>query len=223
MVPTPLRQIVPGIHVAEAPQRFAGMEIGTRMTVLELEGGLVVHSPIAVDPDSIAHLGTPRWVIAPNLFHHLYVGPWAEAGLEVWGAAGLPEKRSDLDFHGELDRDTHPFGPELELCPLTCFPFTNEVAVLHRPSRTLLVADLVFNVAASAPWRTRATMRLLGGYPGCRTTLIERFGMKRPGARRELSEIASWDFDRIIMAHGEIVETGGHAAFREAFRWLSLS
>jgi hypothetical protein len=37
---------------------------------------------------------------------------------------------------------------------------------------------------------------------------------------RFVTEIASWDFDRIIVGHGELLETGGHSAFRDAYAWL---
>jgi hypothetical protein len=215
-----LRRIAPGVHVAEAPQRFLGAEVGARMTVLRLEGGLLVHAPLAVDPAVLTELGSPRWVLAPNLLHHLYVGPWIDAGLEAWAAPGLDAKRRDLTFHGVLEEGSRPFGEEVTLLPLTCFDLTREVVLLHRPSRTLVVTDLLYNFPPTAPAFTRAAMRALGGYPGCRTSLIERWGMRREPARREMAEIAGWDFDRIVMAHGEVLERGGRAAFEEAFRWL---
>lgn len=216
------RSLAPGVHVADASQRFVGLEMGARMTVLDLDGDLLVHSPIAVPPAALEGLGTPRWVLAPNVMHHLYVGPWVEAGLEGWGAPGLVEKRSDVRFAGELTDGGHPFGPDIFVHPLRCFGMTNEVVVLHRPSRTLLCADLVFNISPRAPWLTRVAMRCLGGYPGCRVTLLERLGMRRDLAREDLAVIAGWDFDRVIMAHGEVIETGGKAAVLGAFRWLSL-
>lgn len=216
------REVAPGVHVAEAQQRFFGLEVGARMTVLELSGGLLVHSPIAIDPSAVAPLGTPRWVLAPNLFHHLHVGPWIDAGAEAWAARGLPEKRADVTFRGVVEPGASPFGGDLALLPLSCFSLSNEVVVLHRPSRTLVVTDLCFNLPPSAPWSTRLVMRGVGGYPGCRSTLLERWGMQRDAARRELAEIASWDFDRLVLSHGEIVETGGKDALLGAFRWLGL-
>ena len=217
-----LRQIAPGVHVGEALQRFLGVEVGARMTVLELEGGLLIHSPVAMEPASVQHLGEPRWMLSPNLLHHLYAGPWIDAGLEAWAAPGLPEKRSDLTFHGVIDSTDSPFGDDVQVMPLACFPMANEVVILHRPSRTLVVTDLVFNFSATAPWWTRVVMRALWGYPGCQTTLLERFNMRRDLARRELSAILTWDFDRLIMAHGDIIETGGKDALRHAFRWLPV-
>ena len=217
---TMLRRLAPGVHVLEAPQRFLGLELGTRMTVLDLGGQLLIHSPVAVPLSVVESLGEPRWVLAPNLMHHLYVGPWLDAGLEGWAAPGLPDKRPDLRFEGVIDGARHPFGPDVATHALRSFGITNEVLVLHRPSRTLVVTDLVFNIAPTAPWLTRAGMRCVGGYPGCRVTLLERFGMNRAAAREDLAVIAGWDFDRLILAHGEVIEEGGKRALLEAFRWL---
>lgn len=214
------RNVGPGLHVVDAHQRFYGLPVGARMTVVNIGDDLLIHSPVAVDPYVVEHLGNLRWVIAPNLLHHLYVGPWVDAGAEAWGPTGLPEKRADVNFAGVLAKDENPFDDDIELIPLTCFDFTNEIAVFHRPSRTLIVADLVFNFPSTAALTTRAAMWWLGGYPGCRTTLLEQFGMNREVAREEIGKIADLDFDRLIMSHGDIIESGGREAFRNAFHWL---
>ena len=43
----------------------------------------------------------------------------------------------------------------------------------------------------------------------------------KAAARTSLERILSGDFDRIVLAHGPIVETGGKAVFREAFSFIS--
>lgn len=215
-----LREVAPGVHEVRARQRYMGLEVGARMTVLETRDGLLVHSPVGVDPGVVSRLGGPGRLLAPNLLHHLYVGPWIEAGWVAWAAPGLAAKRPDLTFEGTIEGDANPFGPDIGLLPMSCFAMTNEVAVLHRLSRTLVVTDLVFNLAPTMPWRTRAMMRALGGYPGCRVTLLERLGMDREAARRELGALETWDFDRLIMAHGEVIEEGGKEALLGAFGWL---
>ena len=218
----PLRPIAPNVQVHEMLQTFLGLEVGARMTVLALEGGLLLHSPTDADPEDLRSVGTPRWLLAPNKLHHLYVGPWLAEGVEGWCAPGLDEKRADLTFSGVVTEEVEPFGEEVLLIPLSCFSLTNEVVLLHRPSRTLVVTDLVFNFGPKAPWMTRALMRCSGGYPGCRTTVLERFGMNRPAARTDLERLLKLDFDRLIPSHGEIVESGGKAALRSAFSWLGL-
>ena len=148
------------------------------------------------------------------------MGPWLDRGVEGWCAPGLPEKRPDLRFSGVVARECSPFGDEVLLVPLTCFSMTNEVVLLHRPSRTLVVTDLVFNFGPDAPWFTRCAMTFAGGYPGFRTSLLERLGMDRSAARRELARLLELDFDRVILSHGDVLETGGREALRAAFSWL---
>lgn len=211
-----MRALAPGLRVAEAPQRFLGLEVGARMTVMTLDGGVLVHSPIAVDPGAV----DARWVLAPNLLHHLHVGPWIAAGAEAWAAPGLAAKRADLRFAGELTDSGHPFGAEVAVLPLRCFGLTNEVAVLHRPSRTLVVTDLVFHFGPSAPLLTRVAMACACAWPGCRASALERVGMRRELARQEIGELLTWDFDRLVMAHGDVIETGGREALADAYRWL---
>jgi hypothetical protein len=65
-----LHEVAPGLWVVERPQRFAGAELGARMTVIRLaDGGLFVHSPVALDPAlsrELTALGEVRCVIAPT-------------------------------------------------------------------------------------------------------------------------------------------------------------
>ena len=131
-----------------------------------------------------------------------------------------PDELGARGAGGVIEDGVQPFGEAVRAHALTGFPFTNEVVLLHRPSRTLVVSDLVFNVPPTAPWATRAAMTCLAGYPGCRTTLVERLGMRRAATRADLAEILSWDFDRLVMAHGDVIEAGGKAALRAAFHWL---
>lgn len=217
-----LQQLADGLYTVDAPQGFLGLELGARMTVLQSDDGMLVHSPVAGAMDALASVGTPRWALAPNLFHHLHVGPVAEAGVEAWAAPGLASKRPDVGFAGEVSGATSPFGDAFRVLALSCFSMTNEVVVLHRPSRTLVVTDLVFHLTKRSPWSARFAMGLLGAYPGCRCSVLERVMFKRDVARRELGEIASWDFDRLVMAHGDVIETGGKDALLGAFRWLGL-
>ena len=210
----------PDLFVFDAEQRFLGVELGSRMTVLRIDGDLLLHSPVALAPAALEGLGRARWLLAPNTFHHLHAGPWIERGLTGFAAPGLAEKRRDLAFAHTVDEPCAPFGEAVWLVPLRSLPLVGEVALLHRPSRTLVVTDLVFHLQPDAPWATRAAFRMLGAYPGCRATLLERALMKRSLARDDLRALLALDFDRLIMAHGEIIETGGKDALRAAYTWL---
>jgi hypothetical protein len=210
------------VHELRAPQRFLGLELGTRMTVLETSGGLLLHSPVSADAALLQPLGDARWVVAPNKLHHLYAAEWLARGLEGWAPPGLAQKRSDLPWTGLLDAPGQPFGQDVSVFPLRCFPFAEEVVLLHRPSKTLVVTDLVFHLTAEAPWLTRAAFTLLLGHPGCQTTVLERLGFHRVLARAELSALLDETWDRLVMAHGQVIDTGGKDRLRHAMRWLDL-
>jgi hypothetical protein len=42
----------------------------------------------------------------------------------------------------------------------------------------------------------------------------------RTPARRSLDRILDWDFDRVVMSHGEVASTGGHRLVEQAFAFL---
>jgi len=51
--------------------------------------------------------------------------------------------------------------------------------------------------------------------------LIDRYlNRDRPAARATVDTLLKWDFQRVIMAHGHIVEQDGARLFREAYTWL---
>ncbi len=116
-----------------------------------------------------------------------------------------------------------PWGPDVTLIPVRGLPLVNEVVLMHHPSRTLVVTDLVMHLPPTAPWTSRVALRCAGGYPGCRATLLERLLMRRAVAREDLTTLLDLDFDRLIMAHGTVVESGGKDALRGAYTWLGLS
>ena len=218
-VPAPFAE---GLYLFDRHQRFLGLEVGCRMTVIDVDGALLLHSPVDADPDAVHALGAPRWLLAPNRLHHLYVGPWIERGLEAWAAPGLPSKRPDLQFDHVVEHPCEPFGPDVLLIPLRCFPLASEVVLLHRPSRTLVTTDLVFNFTHRDPWATRAAMYCSGAYPGCRASILEKLLMNRSLAKTELANLLDLDFDRLILSHGSVIDSGGKDKLRAAYRWVGL-
>jgi len=226
------RELADGVRVVERPQRFFGIEIGTRMTVLDgPDGALLLHSPVRADAalrDAVAALGRPAWIVAPNRFHHLFAGEWQTAFPDalLLGAPGLSRKRADLSFDGELPGDApDAWAPIFRVACFRAMPLSNEVALLHRPSRTLVLTDLLISLRAEGPGAIsgvpRAALRLAGLRGEVGTTLLERLGTRdRRAARVFVDELLGWDFDRIVLAHGPIVETGGHEVLRRGWSWL---
>jgi hypothetical protein len=98
---------------------------------------------------------------------------------------------------------------------------TNEVVFCHRASRTLLLCDLAFNLDREAALVTRVAFRFLGGYGRLGPTLLEKVMIRdREAARGSMERILAWDFDRVVVTHGAVLETGGREALRAGYGWL---
>ncbi len=223
-----LRQLDRDLWVAEQPLRFVGLEIGARMTVVRLpDGRLVVHSPIGYTDElgrEVAGLGTARWIVAPNRLHHLFVTAWHDAspGSLVLVAPGLGEKRPDLAGADTLAAGAPgEWGDAIDVLPIEGFPFANECVFFHRPSATLIASDLAFNLGDDCPALTRLVMRFSGRLGELAPTLIERALIRdRAAFRGSLERVLEWPFERVIVAHGDVVETGGREALAKGYDWL---
>ncbi len=198
------------------------------MTVLRLpDQSLMLHSPVQLDAplsQALRELGPVKWLLGPNKGHHLFLGEYGKAfpDAALCGAPALAEKRRDLAFQHVLAPEPPPGWPEsVKLQLVEGAPLMNEVALLHAPSRTLVLTDLVFNVPRGGPNRARLFHWLVGasGHFGPHR-LIRLFIRDRAAARRSLDRILAWDFDRIVMSHGEVVSTGGHRLVEQAFAFL---
>jgi hypothetical protein len=223
-----LCELASDIWIAARPQRFCGFEFGTRMTVIRLaDGSLLLHSPVALDPQlrrELDSLGRVRFAVAPNRFHHLYAGEVAKAYPEarLWVAPGLEQKRSDLVIEGVLGDDAPgAWKEEVDQVFFRGRPFENEVVFLHRASRTLILCDLAFNFGPRTPFATRLVARLIGSYGRFGPSRLDPLLIRdRRAARQSLERILVWDFDRIVIAHGDVLRSGGSAALRSGYAWL---
>ena len=216
------------LWIATRPLPLWVGDVGTRMTVLRLGGGdLLLHSPVSLDPAlraALGSIGRVRWVVGPSLVHHLFLGDYASAypAAELWGAPGLAEKRPDLRFHRVLDgAQPADWDGRVEYRLFEGAPRLNEVVFWQRATRTLLLTDLAFNVQPGAKNRAKVFHWLVGA--GGRFgphRIIRAMIRDREAARRSLAKILEWDFDRIIVTHGDVLEHGGREALRDAFAFL---
>jgi hypothetical protein len=223
-----MQQLHSDLWVTESPLRFLGLEVGARMTIVRLPGSkLLLHSPIAATPDlvrEVTALGPVAYLVAPNRLHHLFVGEWQLVcpDASVYVAPGLETKRADLSIEGVLsDEPEAPWRDVIDQALLAGFPFANEVVFFHRPSATLIASDLAFNMGPSSPPLTRLAIRLGGGYGRLSPTLLERFLVRdRTAFRHSLLRILEWPFDRIVVAHGEVSESGGREELIRGYSWV---
>jgi hypothetical protein len=204
------------------------LEIGTRMSVVRLaDGALFLHSLVEIDAETRAGLealGPVHHLVAGNKLHHLYLAQAAKVfpQAELWGAPGLAEKCRDLRFEGVLGDEAPPaWRNDLDQLAVRGIPRMNEVVFLHRASGTLVVTDLCFNVRHSDFLGTRLFMRANGAYGRFGPSrLLRSLVRDRPALRASVEKILAWDFERVVVTHGDVLERGGRDALRAGFAWL---
>lgn len=222
------RELDTDLWVFERPLRVFGLEIGTRMTAIRLaDGSLFLHSPVALDAETradLASLGPVRFVVAPSKVHHFFVAPYRDAypDAELWAAPGLSEKRRDLPFDHVLGEAPPPgWSEEVGQLLYAGAPYMNEVLFLHRKTRTLLVTDLAMNHPGDEPLYTRLWLRVVGLHRGFGVSrLVRVLTRDRAAARASLDRVLAWDFERVVVTHGVVLQRSGRRLLREAFDWL---
>lgn len=205
-----------------------GLHMRGRMVVARLsDGRLWIWSPIPID-DALAReigaLGEVGHIVAPNALHHLHFAAAAERfpSAERWIAPALARKRPDLAGCRRLeDEAPAAWAGELEQLRVEGAPKLDEVAFFHRASKTLIVTDLVFNVLEYRGWLSGLVFRMVGAHKRLAQSRAMRMLVRdRAAAAASARRILAWDFERVVMAHGEIVDRDARARMTEALRWM---
>jgi Domain of unknown function (DUF4336) len=227
-----LRKIDNNIWVAEQPLKYFGLSVGTRMTVISLANNeLVVISPIQVNDaivNQLNEIGNVRHIIAPNLYHYLFAANFKAVypHATFWAAPGLEVKKPELLIDEIINTDKQNFLTGIDCLlfdgfrtlTLTGFDFLNECVFFHGESKTLILTDTAFHFDDSFPLITQFATRLIGGYKTLSPSLLEKIATKeKVKVKQAVQKILDWDFERVIMAHGSIIENGGKEKFRRGY------
>lgn len=210
------------------PLRVRGLiPLGTRTTIVQLsDGSLLLHSPGPLSEQDCADidaLGTVSVLLAPNLEHFLFLADaaarWPDA--QLWVAPGcpaeLPRDARTLD-----DLDGAPWADTLDTFYVDGMPRLREFVFLHRPSKTLIITDISFNIRSRDRWWERALLSVMGAYGklGPSTLFKSHFLQDRAAFKVSLDRVLEEDFEQIVLPHGDVVTSGGRQQLREAFAFL---
>lgn len=249
-----IRDVTPSITTFSTPFNRVGlMKIGGRGTLVKLKtGSLAVFSPVALTPEvktKVSTMGTLKYIVALDIEHHIFISPWAKEypTAEVIGMEGLPEKR-EADEMTRGVKFAHVFSAknknEMQISPEFDAEFdyeymqshmNKELLFVHKPTKTLIEADLIFNLPATEQYSKSGQnansgifTKFFGSIMNTRGDMIwqRRFiwyaggGKDRAGFAESAKKINAWDFDRIIPCHGDVIETGGKSIFQRATAWF---
>ncbi|MEO8742863.1 MAG: DUF4336 domain-containing protein [Lysobacteraceae bacterium] len=220
------------IWLCAYPIRMAGTRFDARMTVIRLASGeLMLHSPCnitAAMAKELTALGPVAHIVAPGNFHHIYVATAQSAfpKAKTWICPGVEHRNTGLKYDGVLG-DVAPVGwaGEIDQVLVQGTRIMREVAMFHRASRTLILVDLIENFTDARPHTGGALKFLfksvLRMWNNPRPAPEYRMGWSdRKAAAISLRRILAWDFHRIVLSHGDLIERDAHEAASKA--WLGV-
>mmetsp|Transcript_28377 Transcript_28377/g.52826 ORF Transcript_28377/g.52826 Transcript_28377/m.52826 type:complete len:246 (-) Transcript_28377:433-1170(-) len=227
-----LIQFAPNIWVKDYPIQYSGCTFFGRMTVVKLEDGRVLlHSPCEIDDATKSEIddlgGEVAVIVAPGTYHHLHIPSCQSAFPEArtYICPGLETKRPDLKFDGIIGDDRAEkaeWEKEFDLEVVKGCRFIWEVALLHRSSRTLILVDIIENIGDHTPG-TNWVLRFFWKYVffmwnNPKPAPEYRMGWKdTEEARGSMNRILEWDFDKVIVSHGDNVSQDGKDFVRRAW------
>jgi hypothetical protein len=229
-----LKPVAENIWVVDGPvirfgPRWLNMPFPTRMTVMRLSAGLLIHSPTLLTSglkSEIEGVGRVRWIAGPNRIHYWWIPEWRAAfpDADIYLAPRIKEQaggRIDFEFRTLDDDSDYPWDPEVATISIGG-SYMTEIEFFHRASRTLVLTDLIENFEPrKLPLLMRA-LTWLGGVqdPDGQMPRDMRLTLSKPKLKAAVETMIGWSPERVILAHGRWYETNGTAELRRAFRWL---
>lgn len=210
---------------------LGGARINARMTVIKLRSGeIVIHSPCAFDAAltaEVAALGRVAAIIAPGNFHWLHVSSCQRAFPDAitYICPGVDKRAKGIRFDAVLSDEAPPlWSDELSQVSIEGTRLMREVAFFHRASKTLILVDLVENVTSATPG-TNFLLRLLFGAAGMwnRPRPAPEYWLAwgdKARVRAGLDRILAWDFERVILSHGDLILEDARQVVRRAWQPL---
>lgn len=213
----------------ESPMILAGLRFGARLTVARLQdGSLWVHAPFAIsdeDETAIRAQGEVAHIVAPNSFHYKEIGAFTRRfpDAQLWVTPALATQLDDVP-HLPLRALPPAWETDFDGVWFDAAAGYEEWVFCQRATRSLIVTDLIINI----PRPDNPLERIMGALwdegRGPKPSRLVRAaiwaGRERSRARAILDQIAHWNFERIVMAHGNIVSRSAHRVWRRGFDWV---
>lgn len=212
------------------PLKALGVDFRRNVTVVRLSNGdLVVHSTAPFAPADVAEIrkaGPVRWLLDAMLDHDTF----AKAGRQAFPEATFlaPDGFSQrVGFSCQPLVPAPPeWGQELEVLRIEGAPAFSEHVFFHRPSRTLIVADLIMNFEeVASPWARLLVRAGIGADHNPGTSRRLKLAIKdRPAFRASIAAMLKWDFDRVVVGHGSPLTQDAKARVVRLFErdgWLT--
>jgi hypothetical protein len=212
----------------ESEVSLAGCKLPVRSTLVREGASAILIAPVRFSEEQFAQMereGGVTDLVASSLFHHLFFQKAAERfpNAKRWGVAGFDKKRPDIAWSKMINEETWPYANSLPVSELQGAPAVNEAVFFHKSSKTLIVTDLCFNLTNPCGWSAPFIFRIFGTYKRFAMSRLYRSCVKDKNAfNNSLRKVLQLNFQRIVMAHGEIIESNAKELLQAALRGRGL-
>jgi len=232
---TTIREVTPGVWTFSKPFARGPFAFGGRSTAIRLQnGGVWVLASTPLDTETkakLTELGAVKYIVSPDAEHHFFLAEFKKAypDAKLIAPVDVLTKHKELEFDGAWGRDEEgtKYGFEDEIEHQYFSGFKNkDVAFLHKPSKTLIEADLIMNTSKMTEQyaKTKTSPKVLGlnlgfgPYSWFHPHFCWALGDDKAAMARDAKLVQGWDFTRIIPCHGDVIETGGKEAWNAAYK-----
>ncbi|KAI0634788.1 hypothetical protein C8Q77DRAFT_1253637 [Trametes polyzona] len=234
-----IREVAKDVWTFSCPfSRFGLFPVGGRSTAVKLSNGdvwVLASTPLdEATKVKLGELGPVRFhiagIIGADAVHHLFLGEYKkqypDAKVIAVEEAAQKKAKEGLKCDGAWGADPPgtKYGFEQDYSYFSGFK-NKDVAFFHPASKSLIEADLLFNLPAREQYSMTGSsgkfpiFGTLNPYMWLHKKFAWTLGVDKDAMKRDVKTVAGWEFERIIPCHGDVIEKDGKAAWKSAYEW----
>ncbi|KAJ3824226.1 hypothetical protein F5880DRAFT_410011 [Lentinula raphanica] len=235
MSETVIREVAKDVWTFSRPfARFGLFPVGGRSTAVKMRtGNLWILASTPLDTETKAkldELGPVKYIIGADAVHHLFLSEFKKAYPEAKVIAPkaaierVADKALKFDAWGSDPEDTnYGFEEDVQHCYFSGFA-NKDVAFFHPASKSMIQADLLFNLPPTEQYsKSKSSGRVplvgnFGPFSWFHSKFAASMGEDKEAMKRHAKTVASWDFERIIPCHGDVIEDRAQDAWKAAYK-----
>lgn len=231
-----IREVTTDVWTFSRPlSLFNRIPVGGRSTAIKLQDGsvwILASTPLTADTGrKLGELGEVKYIVAGNAFHHMFLKGYKDAypDAKVIGPEEVNAKKVSegwqlhATFSAAQPDLKHGFEDEIEHCFFSAQK-NKDTAFYHKASKTVIAADLLFNLPPTEQYalsQTSPNFPILSGFKP-NSWIMRAFvwsqERNRATMQQDVHKVASWDFERFIPCHGNVIETNAKQAWKDAYQ-----
>lgn len=195
-----------------------GIIFPTKTIIIEEENQIVTISPCDLsleETDRLTNSGKKLIFIAPNSFHNLHI---ATMKRKFPNAEFFGPKRAALMSKVNLKRTSTFQSTDIECYSIEGVKNLAETCFYHRPSKTLFVTDIFFNMNHKMNLASRVAFTIVGVYHKLATSKAVKLSIKDKSKFTDsLKKLSSLEIEKVIPSHGDSINKQEFDAWVNSF------